>query len=140
MKKLAFAAFAVVPLLSGCAGSAVAPDATAHAVVLVPGTHPDLAFVVKNVGNAGGTMFLNSIDDYRDARCITVAIKPSVLAQLKARYGNNLESSFRGRRVYVHGARVDLIAIEYQAPPMIVKPIAYRTQLTVAKPEQIDLI
>ncbi|MGZ5199134.1 MAG: hypothetical protein ACXWC4_05125 [Telluria sp.] len=140
MKKLALAAIAVVLLLSGCATPEASTEPTNRSVLLVPGTRPDLAFKVETMGTAAGTLYLNSIRDYRDARCITVAIKPSVVRQLQARYGENLETAFSGHRVYVHGAKVDLIAIEYQAPPLIVKPIAYRTQITIARAEQIDLI
>jgi hypothetical protein len=140
MKMLVLAASAVVLLLSGCATPDASTGATAHAALLVPGSRPDFAFIVQQVGNAAGTMYLNSIEDYRDARCITVAIKPSVVKQLKERYGEDLETAFRGHRVYVHGAKVELVSIEYQAPPLIVKPIAYRTQVTLTKPGEIDLI
>jgi hypothetical protein len=142
MKKFALAAFAVVPLLSGCAthdASTGAAPAQSKVAFLTPGAPADFAFVVENVGGDSGLLLLNSKEHYRDPQCITVALKPAVAKELKARYGDNLEAAFLGKKVHVRG-KVELLDATYPDARLLITPIYRRTQIMLKNADQIEVI
>ena len=76
----------------------------------VPGR---FAFVVKAVGRQDGWLYLNSEDDYRDQRNLTVAIHPRLIATIEQRFGGPAERTLIGRAIITRGSarkvRIDLI-------------------------------
>jgi hypothetical protein len=92
MRKLALAVFAVAPLLFGCAG----PNPP-------PGFAHEYTFVVKAIDGDAANVYLFSKRDEGDPANVMVAIERHMLKQLKARYGENVESALLGRTVHVQG-------------------------------------
>ena len=59
---------------------------------------------VKATGRQDGNLYLNSEDDYRDQRNLTIAIRPAAIAQLATRYGEQPDGFLIGKRITVTGA------------------------------------
>lgn len=58
---------------------------------------------VKGAGWQQGTFYLNSEADYRDQRCLTIALSPSVARELQTRFGTDLATAFVGKTIEVSG-------------------------------------
>lgn len=59
--------------------------------------------LIRGSGHQDGYTYLNSEDDYRDQRNLTVAIPPGVASALKALYGEAPETYFKGKHIQVSG-------------------------------------
>jgi hypothetical protein len=58
---------------------------------------------VSTTGRQDGNIYLNSEDDYRDQRNLTVAILPSAQAQVAKIYGRGADAAFKGKTILVSG-------------------------------------
>jgi hypothetical protein len=69
---------------------------------------------VRGSGRDAFRTFLNSEADYRDQRCLTIALSPAAAAALRERLGGDPGEVLRGRRIVVTGTarreRVDFTA------------------------------
>jgi hypothetical protein len=130
MKKLAFAALAVAPLLFGCA---------APGPVSGPPFAKDFTFEVKDVGGDTAMVYLSSRKNVADPDCVTVAIERRLLKDLKARYGDNLETAFLGKTVHVQGEvqQYRRIEPEYDHPN---GPVYFRSLVVPKSADEIKLI
>lgn len=61
------------------------------------------AMRVKATGRQDGNLYLNSEDDYRDQRNLTVAIRPAAIAQLADRFREQPDDFLVGKRIVVTG-------------------------------------
>ncbi len=72
------------------------------------------AFTVRALGWDRGRLYLNSEEDYRDPRNLSVSIPPEVAKAMITRLGGNEQESLVGKTVIVTGratrTRVELIA------------------------------
>ena len=66
----------------------------------VPGT---FGMIVKRAEMVGPRLFLNSEDDYRDQRNLSIAIQPQALPVLRQRLGGDLRAALVGRDIRVKG-------------------------------------
>lgn len=98
-------------LLSACASSApgassmVQPFAAIQAAAADPSRGLPGTFVlqVQNVSRLDAGVYLNSEDDYRDQRNLSIVVRRDALAGLEATYGAPLEKSLWGKRLLVNG-------------------------------------
>ncbi|HWA09970.1 MAG TPA: hypothetical protein VG838_11015 [Opitutaceae bacterium] len=105
-------------LVAGCASTA-APDlgllgdpkddlSAAQAVAAVA-AHPQVGVIgtfameVKGAGRQDGRLYLYSDADYRDPRCLTVAIEPRIEQMLSVRLGGDPASLLKGKKIRVCG-------------------------------------
>jgi len=58
---------------------------------------------VLATGDKDGEIYLNSENDYRDQRNLTVVIRPDVAAAFAAKYGESAETFFKGKHILVTG-------------------------------------
>jgi len=100
------------------AGSA-APLTPAQAVVMAAEAAPEgvegvFELEVRGSGRDAFRSFLNSEADYRDQRCLTIALAPAAAAGLRERLGGDPVELLRGRRILVSGTarrvRIDFTA------------------------------
>ena len=114
-----------------------------QAVQLAAEAAPDgvsgvFALQVKGTGTQDGFTYLNSELDYRDQRCLTIAISPGVAKQLETRFGAPVIVALKGRRILVDGiaarTRVDFITDDRPTGKYY-----YQTHVRVTNPEQIRI-
>lgn len=58
---------------------------------------------LKNSGKQSGRIFLNTQDDYRDRRNITVTLEPSFQQQFKAQFDEDIRSYYQDKTIRVNG-------------------------------------
>jgi hypothetical protein len=94
--------------------------------------------VVRRAEPVGPRFFLNSETDYRDQRSLSIAVHPSALPDLRARYGGNLRRAFLGKDVRVYGyARRQRIDFTVHGRPT--GKYYYQTHVTVTNARQVDV-
>ncbi len=128
MKKLTFAAFAVVPLLFGCATHD--PSAGLPRSVNT-GWDADLTFVVASVGGDPQNVLLTAPNEP------SVAIPRRLLPQVKARFGDDLQTAFVGKTIHVHGRVRSEMLPSADRPAGPVRGLA---RIVVSKADQVELI
>ncbi|MBX7500594.1 hypothetical protein K3181_03980 [Qipengyuania sp. YG27] len=107
------ASMAVVPADSP---QAVSARAEPQLVVLTPreavekaadaapsGIIANYQMTVVATGQENGRIFLNSEEDYRDQRCLTIELSPKVQAELRKVLGDDLIAALKGKTIRVHG-------------------------------------
>lgn len=107
--------YLVCLLLSACQTTSLSPNLAAapgmsaqQAVMAAADAAPrgvpgHFALVVKRAEMVGPRLFLNSEEDYRDQRNLSVAIQPHALPALRDRLGKDLRAALVGRDVRVRG-------------------------------------
>ena len=58
---------------------------------------------VVSTGRQRDVIYLNSETDYRDQRCLTLAIHPSAIPGFVEKYGEDPDSYFKNKMVHVTG-------------------------------------
>ena len=93
---------------------------------------------VVNVGMNNGWAYLNSEMDYRDQRCLTVAISPKVIEELKIKHGSNWKKEFQNQKILVEGTakRVKIILSHNGRPT---SKYYYQTHVTINSPEEVSI-
>jgi hypothetical protein len=138
-------------LLSSCQSGPIAPNlATApgmtapQAVMAAADAAPrgvpgNFALVVRRAEMVGPRLFLNSEQDYRDQRNLSIAVQPYALPGLRARLGKDLQAALVGKDVRVRGiARRIRIGIFENGKPT--KLYYYQTHVDVDSPDQISVV
>lgn len=121
------------PAISALQAVMAAADAAPRGV---PGT---FSLVVKRAEMVGPRLFLNSEQDYRDQRNLSIAIQPQALALLRDRLGKDLAAALRGRTIRVGGvARRTRIAIFNNGKPTNL--YYYQTHVSVGSAAQIEIV
>ena len=114
-----------------------APEAVMGAADRSKGLIGEFAFVVRATGWDNGKLYLNSEQDYRDPRNLSIAIEPDVASRMVGGAAKDAQQSYVGRIVVVRGlARTTRIEFIDQAD----KPSGkyyYQTQVSVGRPEQL---
>jgi len=139
---LALAAFAPIGVIPETGGSArlSPPEAVMAAAEAAPGSVRGVfAMRVTATGWVRGRVYLNSENDYRDQRNLTINIAPRAAERLARRYGTRADRFFAGKRVEVRGiarrTRIDFVSRN--------RPTGlyyYQTQVAVTDPDQIVVI
>lgn len=77
------------------------------------GVFAQFEMTIAAVGEQFSMVYLNSQEDYRDQRCLTVAISPEAQEELRERFGRNLEKALKGKTIRIAGTarrvRIDFI-------------------------------
>ena len=117
-------ATAVAGVLPPAAAETVAPDdspgvmdavaAIAAAAASEDGVSGAFRLLVRSTGEEPDTLWLCSEADYRDPRCLSIAVRGRARDSLLAQYGARFGDAFTGRTVVVHGVarkqRIDFIS------------------------------
>jgi hypothetical protein len=126
------ACVAIAPVATASAVPGVARQIEpAEAIALADAAGPDssvagtFVFMVARAGHDEYRTYLNSMQDYRDPGCLTVRFEPSALPGLRARFGNDLETAFRGKRIAVVGF-AQKVKIVFDGRPRMVLGKLYR--------------
>ncbi len=103
----------------------------------VPGEY---LLTIQATGTKDAMVYLNTELDYRDQRNVTVAIHPTVVAQLQAKYGVGPEAFFTGKKIMVKGSaqrvRVDFISANRRQSGKYY----YQTHIPVLNIAQIEIV
>ena len=95
---------------------------------------------VRRAEQVGPRFFLNSEQDYRDPRNISVVLAEPVVAELRRRHGDNLGRYFLGSRMLVvGGARTVRIALTDSYGQQTDK-YYFQTHVPVASVRQLERI
>ena len=99
------AVFAAAVATVATAEPAIAPR---HAIEMAADAAPTgvagtFDLQIRGADREDGKVFLDSEQDYRDQRCLTVEIGPEVSAALAAKYGAPPETFFKGKHLLVTG-------------------------------------
>ncbi|MFT6898594.1 MAG: hypothetical protein ACJA13_003018 [Paraglaciecola sp.] len=150
LMKIVLLAFVLV--LSGCA--ATSSDPTSQKVIVYSDTMEiirdaaDLApqgvtgeFVleIKTTGNQGPYVYLNTELDYRDQRCVTVAIHPNILPEFIAKYGAAPQEYFAGKSIVVKG-QAQRARISFNSEGKPTGKYYYQTHIRVMDISQIEVV
>lgn len=93
---------------------------------------------VRAVGSQGAMVYLNSELDYRDPRCLTIALTPAAAAQLRETLGPDLRAALIGREIRVRG-RAERKTVHFTAGGMPTGKYYYQTHVDVDDAAQITL-
>jgi hypothetical protein len=122
--------------------TAIAPEqAIAMAAKSSPsGVRGTFVMQVRATGKAGGHVFLNSEQDYRDPKNLSIDIAPWIKGQLERRFGDSPESFFKNKQIVVRGTAVRVpirILDDYHRPTP--PYVYYQTHVRVLQASQISL-
>ena len=115
-------------------------EAVMAAAEAAPGGVPGVfAMRVTATGWVDRRVYLNSENDYRDQRNLTINISPGAAAALARRHGARADRFFAGKAIEVRGTarrtRIDFISRN--------RPTGlyyYQTQVAVTDPDQIEVV
>jgi len=95
--------------------------------------------LVQATGSRDGFTYLNSELDYRDPRCLTIAIPKAVALKLQAQLGEDPLQALKGKHVVVNGTakRVTVLFLKDGKPT---GKYYYQTHVTVTNPKQITVV
>ncbi len=96
-------------------------------------------FKVRATGADAGLIFLNSEQDYRDQRTLTVAVSPAAAASLEVRLGKPPREALIGQTVRVSGI-AHRATIWLTANGRRTDKYYYQTHVDVSSADQIELI
>jgi hypothetical protein len=114
-------------------------EAIALAAEAAPqGVEGVFAITVRAVGSQGGKVYLNSELDYRDPRCLTIALTPTAAAQLRETLGPDLRTALIGREIRVRG-RAERKTVHFTAGGMPTGKYYYQVHVDVDDAAQITL-
>ncbi|NBD95744.1 MAG: hypothetical protein GVY11_04620 [Gammaproteobacteria bacterium] len=150
-KQFLIAAFISVVLV-GCAGTQPKPSADSgdqswitpqqavmSAAEAAPaGVDGTFAMTVRATGAQNGRTYLNSEQDYRDQRNLTVALSPRAAAQLAQRLGAPPSVGLRGENILVRGT-ARRTRINFFANGQMTGKYYYQTHVDVTDANQVTL-
>ncbi|MBK9495508.1 MAG: hypothetical protein IT475_05195 [Aquimonas sp.] len=96
------------------------------------------AMRVQATGAQGQLTYLNSEQDYRDQRNLTVAIAPEAVRQLTERFGEHPRISLRDKDIRVRGSAVRT-TIRFYANGKPTAKYYYQTHVNVTDAGQIEV-
>jgi hypothetical protein len=143
---------AFVLLLSGCAVTST--DSTSlrkvaysdtteiirDAAELSPkGVSGEFTLEIKAAGNQGPYVYLNTELDYRDQRCVTVAIHPRIVSEFIAKYGSTPLVYFVDKSIVVNG-QAKRVRINFTSEGKPTGKYYYQTHIRVMDISQIEVV
>jgi hypothetical protein len=135
--------FAAAPVLAQVAvpPSALTPmEAVQRANAAAPGG-AEGHFILKVMagGRDGNTVYLNSEEDYRDQRCLTISVSPAAQAQLSRRFGTDIVRFLRGKNILVSG-EARRVRIDFRTQGRPTGLYYYQTHVRVTDGSQVRLL
>jgi hypothetical protein len=142
--------FLSVGVLAGCVSSPPSFEANGAAgispvqAVVGAAEHPngipgDFKFVVQGTGERDGWLYLNSESDYRDQRCLTVAVSTRAARQLEQRVGPNVSNALFGKTIVVHGS-AKRVRVVFVVGDRVSDKYYYQTQVEVMDAANIRIL
>jgi hypothetical protein len=111
-----------------------------HAADAAPAAVPgEYTLKIKAVGSDGSVVFLNTEPDYRDQRCVSIALHPKVVAQLTAKYGMTPEQYFTDKSITVKG-KAQRMKIVFRTDGKLTGKYYYQTHIFVRELSQLDVV
>lgn len=138
MKYFALLVFA---LLTGCSNIethtiTVIEQAAEAAPEGVPGK---FSLNIKATGTQNDYVYLNTESDYRDQRSLTIALHPSIISELSAKYQQHPETFFVGKRILVEG-EAKRAKIRFYSKGKPTDKYYYQTHIKVTDTKQIEIV
>lgn len=126
---------------AGAASTDIPPmDAIQRAAAAAPQRVPGVFVMdVRGTGEDRGGAYLNSEADYRDQRCLTIAMTPAVAEQLRRLHGGDGVSYYQGKRIRVRGEAVRA-RIDFRMGERSTGKYYYQTHVPVTDPDQITVV
>lgn len=137
-----FLALAIAAFLAGCnttpSVTALTPlQAIEQAAASPAGVTGVFVLNVRNTGWDRGFAYLNSEEDYRDQRCLTIAISPAGVAAFRTK-GIDPAILFKGHEIRVTGT-ARRTTVYFTSNGRRTDKYYYQTQVPVDSPDQITL-
>lgn len=96
-------------------------------------------FNIKATGTQRQLIFLNTELDYRDQRCVTIALTPQVAYELAQQYGQPPEDFFLNKAIKVKGS-AKRVRIDIYAEGKSTGKYYYQTHIPISHTSQIDVL
>jgi hypothetical protein len=94
---------------------------------------------IKGTGRQGGVIYLNSETDYRDQRCLTLAIHSSVIPDFVQKYGAAPDIYLKNKKVHVSG-EARRVKIWFNSNGKRTNSYYYQTHVFVTNDSQIKVL
>ena len=94
---------------------------------------------IKSTGRQGGIIYLNSETDYRDQRCLTLAIDPIVARGFIQEYGEEPDIYLKNKTVRVSG-EAQRVKIWFNSKGKRTEKYYYQTHVSVTNESQIEVL
>ena len=129
--------------LAGCAGmpaGGTSPEvAVMRAAAAAPrGVSGTYVMTVRATGRQDNHLYLNSKNDYRDQRDLTIDVPPGVEDELAARLHASVPEALTGKRIAVRGV-ARRIRIGFMANGMMTGKYYYQTHVTLGAANQLSV-
>ena len=103
------------------------------------GVQGEYVLYIKAAGSQGPFVYLNTEEDYRDQRSVTVALHPSIIPQFIAKYGSKPQDYFINRSISVVG-QAKRVRINFNSQGKPTDKYYYQTHIRVMDISQIKVI
>ncbi len=136
-------------LLGGCASTRtvgiaspgnISPEqAVIRAAAAAPGGVKGVfELTVRATGRQDGFLYLNSEADYRDQRCLTIAVPPEVAQAMAQRFRAEPDRYFVGKRIAIRGTahRVRIVFLANGSPT---SKYYYQTHVELVSLDQLSV-
>jgi len=118
-------------------GAILPPEAIQRAAAAAPKPIHGLFYIyVRTTGRERGQIYLNSENDYRDQRNITVVIRPEAVQPLEASLGKSVDAAFTGKSLLVRGAAYR-VKVNFYSNGKPTDKYYYQTHVIVSRADQI---
>lgn len=94
---------------------------------------------VKGTGRVGSDIYLNSEKDYRDQRCLTLAIHRNAVSGFVQKYGKEPDIYLKNKTVLVSG-EARRVKIWFMSNGEKTNSYYYQTQVLVTSESQIEVL
>ncbi|MDO6611246.1 hypothetical protein Q4601_18790 [Shewanella sp. 1_MG-2023] len=142
---------AILLMATGCASnestSIESPPVTSNTMSIIAsasaaapsGVLGEYQLNIKAAAARRGVVFLNTELDYRDQRCVTVTLSPSISAQLTSKYGQSPQAFFIDKSIMVKG-QAKREKIDFYSKGKRTDKYYYQTHILVKDLSQIEVI
>ena len=104
------------------------------------GVAGDFKFYIKASGKQGGAVYLNTEQDYRDPRNVSVAIHPSLVQYLAHELGQSPEQFFVDKMIRVRGEAKTVQIFFTSFGGALSDKYYFQTHVNVNQPDQIEVL
>lgn len=103
------------------------------------GLKGEFVLSIKNSGKQSGRIYLNTQEDYRDRRNITVTLEPSFQQAFKAKHDIDIRSHFEGQKLLVRG-EAKRMKVWFFSQGKRTEKYYFQTHIVVKKLDQISIL
>lgn len=99
----------------------------------------DYILPIRAAGSQGAVVFLNTEEDYRDPRAVTIALHPRLVQELTNRYGESPETYFVGKAVRVRG-EAQTVQIDFNCESHSEQRYYYQTHIPIVDSRRLRVV